>query len=375
MVDINLIGDDKTGEEERVEEFTQTSSMDTQELAFEERTETFDTTKTSGLTRTRSYSSLISTLIIIGVIVLLSAGAYYFIFSGGDSVQQSEIPEFTTEPEALVDSNPTEDLNLDGDEAFTFEDDPVESGDEQPPAEETPARQEEPIAAAPTKPKADIVTTPRERTTARRQAIDPVSQNFLESSRASIGSVTGLMTSIPANLNTTLLSYAGERVRIELVGDSSREVREFADRLNRNYGQGSFAVVSEDQVAANGGLVERVLISGKLASTGNVSASEQVEFLSLSQAEGWIKNTCLQYGLELRHLKTEQSSFSQGYQKTPIFVRIYGAQSSIVGFLQELSGQNINLEVTKIQLVSPDMISYSDDNLVLIAYMFLHQKS
>ncbi len=95
MVDINLIGDDKTGETEdtehtdRIEDFTQTSSMDTQELAFEESTETFDTTKTAAFAQRRSYSSLISTAIILLVIVLAGWGIYFFMFKDKGDTQQA----------------------------------------------------------------------------------------------------------------------------------------------------------------------------------------------------------------------------------------------------------------------------------------------
>lgn len=375
MVDINLLGDDQTGEEERVEDFTQTSSMDTQELAFEERTETFDTTKTTGLSRRRSYSSLMSTLIILALIIAIGAAAYYFIFSGGDnSSQQAEIPPFTEQSQDLVDSNPAQDINLDnqsqGEEPFTFDEEPVEqptTAENQP---NIPA--EQPVAEPP---RTDVVTTPRTKPAATRLNVNDVSANFLAQSRSSINSVTGLMTTIPAAFNTTLLSYTGNRARIELIGNLGGEARSLVDRLNRDFGSANFAIVSEDQIAANGGSLDRVLISGSMASSSNVGSNEQVEFLNVNQAQDWIKNTSLQYGLELRQLKIEQASSANGYQKVPVFARIYGAQSSLVGFLQEMAGQNLNLEITKIQLVSPDMVSFSDDNLVLVLYMYLYQRS
>ncbi|MCG8606199.1 hypothetical protein MJD09_14585, partial [bacterium] len=76
MVDINLIGDDNIGEEktedqtqenttesDQVDELSQTNNMETHELAFEERTETFDTTRTAGFSR-GGYSSSLRILMI-----------------------------------------------------------------------------------------------------------------------------------------------------------------------------------------------------------------------------------------------------------------------------------------------------------------------
>ncbi|MFQ5676366.1 MAG: hypothetical protein ACE5G1_10750, partial [bacterium] len=104
MVDINLLGDDRTGtgtgetdDTDHVEEFTQTSSMDTQELAFEERTETFDTTKTAGFAHRRSYSSLLSTMIILAVIVLLGWGIYFFMFRDKGTPTGTQLADFPTD--------------------------------------------------------------------------------------------------------------------------------------------------------------------------------------------------------------------------------------------------------------------------------------
>jgi hypothetical protein len=54
-------------------------------------------------------------------------------------------------------------------------------------------------------------------------------------------------------------------------------------------------------------------------------------------------------------------------------LRVYGSQSSLVGFLGEISAQSINVELTKLLLVSPDMVSHSDETLVLVVNMFLYE--
>ncbi len=376
MVDINLIGDDKTGEEERVEDFTQTSSMDTQELAFEERTETFDTTKTSGLSRRRSYSSLMSTLIIVAVIIVMALAAYYFIFSGGKTTtQQADIPPFTNESQDLADSNPGENITADNEEPFTFDEEPMANADNAQANSDLKTQPENIQPAQPKRQPADVITTPRVPASSNRENVNNVSSQFLSTTRSTVNSVASLMQEVPASLNTTLLSLSGQRVHIEVLGKSSDQVHGFADQLNQSFGSGVFSVVSEDRIAADGGQLNRILISGKMSPSGSASTGEQVEFLSLSQVQDWVKNACLQYGLELQQLKSQQASFVQGYQKTPIFARIYGAQSSVIGFLQEISSQNINVELTKVQLISPDMVSFSDENLVLVIYMYLYQQS
>lgn len=369
MVDINLIGDDKTGEEERVEDFTQTSSMDTQELAFEERTETFDTTKTAGFAHKRSYSSLVSTLIILAVIILLGGAIYFFMFSEDEVGEQAEIPSFTPESQDVVETVPATDLDkLEQEFAAELAEEESQEPEITQPVEST----DEPVSEPPRRSVAETPPTPAPTV---RSDLSPVSSQFLSNSRGAIQSVTDLMTSIPSNLNTTLLSYAGERVRVEFVANTVSEAKDFTNSLNQTFGGSNFSVVSENQVASNGRSLEKVLVSGKMTTDGRVSSSESMQFLNLGQAQDWIRRASQQFGLTVRELKTQQGTFVDGYQRIPLLVRVYGNQSSIVGFLEEIAAQSLNVELAKILLVSPDMVSYSDDNLILVINMYLYEQT
>ena len=379
MVDINLIGDDKTGETEdtghtdRIEDFTQTSSMDTQELAFEESTETFDTTKTAGFAQRRSYSSLISTAIILLVIVLAGWGIYFFMFKDKGDTQQAgfTLPQ---DSGSFVENMPADENNTldfsasENTDSGTDIDPEFQQFEQQP----EPAFVQEPVRQLEPKPQPQrqVVDSPPARTPT--VALTPVASQFLLNSRNAVQGVTNILSSVPPNLSVTLLSYTAQRVRIEVVAGSASEARDYANVLNQNFGSGNFSVVSESQVAANGRGLEKVLITGTMSGSAGGS-NDGAQFLSLSQAQNWIKQTAGQFGLDLRQVQTHQGSYVTDFQRTPIMLRVYGSQSSLVGFLGEISAQSINVELTKLLLVSPDMVSHSDENLVLVINMFLYE--
>ncbi len=379
MVDINLIGDDKTGETgdigptDRIEDFTQTSSMDTQELAFEESTETFDTTKTAGFAQRRSYSSLISTAIILLVIVLAGWGIYFFMFKDKGDTQQAGFT-LPLDSGTFVENMPAdEDNTLD----FSAGENTDRGTDLDPEFQQFEQQQESAVVQEPVRqpesdpqPQRQVVDSPPARTPT--VALTPVASQFLLNSRNAVQGVTNVLSSVPPNLNVTLLSYTAQRVRIEVVASSASEARDYANVLNQNFGSGNFSVVSENQIAANGSGLERVLITGTMSGSGGGSP-DGAQFLSLSQAQNWIKQTAGQFGLDLRQVQTHQPSYVTDYQRTPIMLRVYGTQSSLVGFLGEISAQSINVELTKLLLVSPDMVSHSDENLVLVINMFLYE--
>ncbi len=368
MVDINLIGDDRTGEEERVDDFTQTSSMDTQELAFEERTETFDTTKTAGFTPKRSYSPLISTLIILAVVGLLGGSIYFFMFAGDDTDPQLDIP--TYEPPENENEFATEGGDAELDElSRQFADDIADlNTEDQQPAFSEPETQtfSEPVSQPQRQP---ATSQPPVQSTAppplSTSDLDPVSSDFVANTRETVQTVTNILTSIPTNLNVSLLSYTRRRVRLEFVASTASDARNFTNTLNQNFGSGNLAVVSESKASSNSGVFDKVLISGTVAGNGIASSSGGVRFMNLGQAKDWINSSARQFGLTVRQLAPQQGSFTNGYQKTPILARIYGNQSSIVGLLEEIAAQSYNIELAKVLLVSPDVITFSDDNLHL----------
>ena len=101
---------------------------------------------------------------------------------------------------------------------------------------------------------------------------------FSANSKAAIGSVTSLINSVPANLNATLLSYAGETVRFEYVASNSAEANDFTGQLRQFFGPSNFKIISENQVAGRGRSLDKVLVLGKHSSTSGNSAS--VNFLN-----------------------------------------------------------------------------------------------
>ncbi len=222
MVDINLIGDDKTGETEdtehtdRIEDFTQTSSMDTQELAFEESTETFDTTKTAGFAQRRSYSSLISTAIILLVIVLAGWGIYFFMLKDKGDTQQAG---FTLPQDSggFVENVPADEDNIldfssdENTDSGTDLDPEFQKFEQQQPE---PAFVQEPVRQPELRPQPQrqVIDRPPARTPT--EALTPVASQFLLNSRNAVQDVTNVLSSVPPNLNVTLLSYTAQRFRI-----------------------------------------------------------------------------------------------------------------------------------------------------------------
>jgi hypothetical protein len=307
----------------------------------------------------------------VAVILLLGSAIYFFLLRDDGEA------DFTADVEPLDQS--TEQLLQEAEESLgdmesTQSDQQTASGT---PLLEEPASEPEQTTQAPSsqtirQPEQEVVSIPPA-TGSRSADIDATSGQYLAKTRSSVQTVNSLISLVPANMSVTLLSNSGNRVRMEFVAQNQAEAGDFTGRLQQQLGGSGFKVISDNQVASNGGSVQKVLVSGR-ASSRSGSASGRIEYLNSTQASDWIKNTARQSGLSIIQLNTQQASFIEGVQKTPIFARLSGSKEAVRSMLDDLAGQNVNLELAKVILVSPDHIYYDDDTLVLVMNLFLYER-
>lgn len=373
MVDINLIGDDKGEEkEERTDEFSQTSSFDTQEFTTEDKTETFDTTKTVDYSfKGKSFLSNFSALIIFGIIILLGGAAYFFL-TGDKKSGQEQLTTFPENPEEVVETIPSKpESETESPSSTSISSAEIESS--------TPSTTEIELSRPSTTDIESSTPSTREiepsRVSTRTETAGPITSQIISTSKTAVNSVTSIMSTMPSNLHTTLISYTGNRLRLEFLAPTKTTANEFSNQLTQNAGIGNFVVLSEDQVATDGQSFEKVLMSGTMTNNELASSVSAVNFINSDEAKDWFQQTARQYDLNIREFKSHRASIVEGYEKIPIFVRIFGSKSSLMDFLNVFANQNLNIELTKILLVSSDMINFLDDNLFLVMNLYLYQAS
>lgn len=361
MVDINLMGDDageKEEKRERADEFTEPSTVDTGEFSFEDKTDTFDTSKTVDYSfKSRSFASNLTTFAIFGVIILLGAAAYYFLFRGDEPTTPPQ--RLTQEPPQFVETDPQE---------TEPQEDPQTARQETPPLDRQPEPEPEPQREPESRP-AERRPSPTPGPTSTRS----LPRGTVSTSNAALDVARGVIASTPENINLTLLSYAGRRLRLEFVAPTESRARGFVDELSRTYAGANFVVLSESRVASNGQGWQKVLLSGNVNGGAGGSVQAGAQMLDLSSCKAWFERMANTYRLQIKEFKSHNATFSEGFEKIPVFLRIYGSKASLTRFLEEMSNQSLNLEITKVLLISPDMASYSDDNLLLVLNTFLLQ--
>jgi hypothetical protein len=372
MVDINLIGDDNIGEEktedkseensiesDQVDELSQTHSMETHELAFEERTETFDTTRTAAFSRGAGYSSSLRILMIAGGVVVVAGLLWLFVLRddpAGDPAQVADatpIAQDASQPELGATQQPDTEGSVEGQAGEPVS--PAATG-----AERSTADAEAGLSPSTPAP-ADIVSN--------------VSSDYFSESVLAIKSVTEVLGTVGADLNTSLLSYAGQKIRYEFIGSTQLSSGDIASELNQRFGSTDFSVLSERDVTIDGQALKKVLISGTASNfgIGNGQVSGTVESWDVSRIESWLRARADQSGLEIRQLKSQQGRMADGYMKRPLVMRLLGDGASLSNFMEALSDQKINVEMAKILVLSPAAASFGDQSLLLVLNMFVYE--
>lgn len=340
MVDINLMGDDKEEErgEEKFDEFSNEPGMEAHDFSFEEKTDTFDTSKTVDYSfKSKGYTSNISTLIIIGIIVVLGAAAYYFLFR--DKAEETQVQ---TPAEKFV-------------EPSTSAGQPAEA---EKPAE-TKAQPTTKEAANPP----DI-----------KESINPVLSRIIGKSDFAVATTADVMTNMPAGVHISSMSYAGPSLRVEFVAPSESAAQAFSNDLSQSITGGRLTVLSETKLATDGQAWEKVLMAGNVPNLGTASTSGPAKSLSVQETKSWFQSTATSDNLTLKEFQINQSGFSEGFQKTPLYARLSGSRSSVVSFLQSLADAHLNIEINKILVNSMDLVSYDDSNLSLVLFLYHYQE-
>lgn len=334
MVNINLMGDDKGGnEEKKLEETTQDTNFTPPKfnsseygLGSSENSTDYDYNfKGHG-------SSNISTYIIIGAIVILSVLAYFLIFKKGG---ESGVTEEQSQPIEGLEETPQEEGEVPG---FV----------EEPPTSEQ---------------------TPEEQTA----QIPGYLENIILSTKASLNSVVQTVASVPSNAKLTLLSQVGNKLTLEIFAPNNDGADQIINTLRGSLA-GDFEVVSKEQVRSAGQTWIKVLILNTLTNSSANYGVGQPTTVDVPQLSSWMRNVAQQSGIRLRTIQAKQEIVTDSHKKVPIFVRITGDRASLGNFLTQLANQSFNIETSKVILASPERERAGGGGYSMVLYLYLYEE-
>ncbi len=363
MVDINLLGEEENSEDsQREESFAKTVSLDepykkagdddvssfTKQEPMQSKSFTRETSAPSfsrrpteaysgggdGSSRTKAY------FIVLGLI-LMALTAVFFLFPRG-SKKKGDLtvkPPVENIEEPASDFTDTTGLSMPGETPGTSEQ-PITSTD--------PATTETPVTSTP-----DLSST-----------LSPLEKQQLSSTKLAVTTVRALANSLNGSNDFTLITYHGNhRFFAEFRSASPQEASNVADMLRQRAGAVDAKTVSQSEMAASGGAMNKALVKGEMdPQAGGIILTGALNQMSASEFTEWLRQQGESHRLSVKRLSTGAGS-SEG---VPIQIHLAGANGDVMAFLSELENANINVSVHKIIVSPSDRKSLSTDNLDLV---------
>ncbi|NUO83838.1 hypothetical protein HUU05_27495 [candidate division KSB1 bacterium] len=362
MVDINLLGEEESSEDRQSEEsfaktvsldepykkmdddvssYTKQEPMESKSFGRESAAPSFSRrpaeaySGNEGSSRTKAY------FIVLGLI-LMALTAVFFLFPHDrkkkDDLTVNKPPVETIEEPMSSAPLDTSDLGV---------------------ATETPGTTEQPLATTETP-----AATPATREPDLSATLSPLERQQLSSTKLAVTTVRALANSLSGANDFTLITYHGNhRFFAEFRSSSPQEASNVADMLRQKAGAVDAKTVSQSEMSANGGTLNKALVKGEMdPQAGGIILSGALNQMSASDFAEWLKQQSEGNNLSLKRLATGAGS-GEG---TPIQVHLAGANSDVMAFLSALENANINVSVYKIIVSPSDRKSLSTDYLDLV---------
>lgn len=359
MVDINLLGEDESGEErQRDESFAKTVSLDepykkiedddaasftkqeplaqkgfgreTAAPSFSRRPAESYSGGGEGSSRTKAY------FIVLGLI-LMALTAVFFLFPR-ERKKAGDLTANMPPAEEVVEEQPN---TTPFDSSAMMTDPNLANTTEQP--------------STTTDPGATTTTTEPDLSS----ALSPMEKQQLSSTKLAVTTVRALANSLSGANDFTLIAYHGNhRFFAEFRSTSAQDASGVANMLKQNAGALDAKTVSQSDEA-----MSRALVRGEMdPQAGGIILTGTLNTMSASEFTEWLKQQGANNSLRLQRLSTGSSTGAG----VPIQVHFAGAKSDMMAFLSALENANINVSVNKIIVSPSDRRSLSTENLDLV---------
>jgi hypothetical protein len=186
----------------------------------------------------------------------------------------------------------------------------------------------------------------------------------VESAAISAAAV-GALRAFPEDLNFTLISFTGDRFLIEYVGASEAAALSFPDILRGALPVEELRVLAQEQVAANGQSLQKVLLQGSVSAMELGAPRGSIEYLDLTGVRRAVTRLARSNGMVLRGVESRPGLVDDGFELTPLDFRLLGKKANAAAFLDALGQSGINLRIGKVVLVSSDRRGLSDEEVNL----------
>jgi hypothetical protein len=320
MVDINLIGDDDKDQHEN-EDFSNDYDADTGDYSSESE---FSDSDLDHSLYDRSYTqskSKKTAFIIFGILAVAAIAVVIFIVMKSSKDKPKITEEIKTESVQQAEKT------------------------------ETPTEQ------IPETPAVNIPTFVREN---------------INSTRRGIKAVETILSTIPQNVNFTMIKYRDGSFLTEFLGRTSNNISDVNNVLQQRFPTGNVKVISRDKRNIGGRSYQQALLNGSI-SIDDSGILSLPNFLSPNEIKNQFAEYCKQFGLTMNKFEINQQITSKGHQVIPVIFHAVGSKDALLNLLNKIIEANLNVNVVKIVFITYD-VNLNSNKIKLILNMEIYNQ-
>ena len=207
-------------------------------------------------------------------------------------------------------------------------------------------------------------------------AVTAFEKEVLTSIQGGVAIITGVINVLPDGANISVLTYHGDRsLTIQSMAPSVEKLNVFYQALQSEFPGTTMKSDLDKQVVA-GRSTNRMTISASGFELKEPITTAKVQMLDVPQLKSKVEQLATDAGVKVQSVSGGIRSFTNDeLVRTPLSIRLTGAQNAGLSFLEELATAHLNLRFSKIMLLSSNRIMQTRGNVDFILYVELVRPS
>ncbi|KPL08423.1 hypothetical protein AMJ86_00540 [bacterium SM23_57] len=187
-----------------------------------------------------------------------------------------------------------------------------------------------------------------------------------------VANINLLLSIFPQDLILSVARYSHGHFIIESRSKTGDPIADFQNQFRQTFPSGAINEAKKEPKRVRGTAFQQGVVAGVVRETNiwdRAAELAQLTNIPESEIQSKIKIECDRYGLKLKRFDIGKGSNENNYRKTLVKVSTAGSRDAALRFLEGLNSQKLNLNFSKIVLVASDLTNFNNNDVNLFLDM------
>lgn len=190
-------------------------------------------------------------------------------------------------------------------------------------------------------------------------------KEMISSSQHGVKVIETILTTLPPNINFTVIQYRDGNFLAELLGTSNTNFTDLNNKLQQKVSDGKVKILSQDKRTILGRTYKQTLLNGSIT-TPSIGFVKSPNYADSNSIKSKFSQYCKEIGLKLKQFEIKGETRTPNYKKFPVLFRAIGKKDAALNFLDKLIEENINVNLSKIVFIASERdLKNKNMNLIL----------